>query len=121
MISLRNGWGATIVDGLSTLLIAGLDEEFLAALNYTLYIDFTTADGLVNPFETIIRYSFLRSGLTHRANGRYVGAMVSTIDLLEYYPNAPKVDPAQIEKLKAQALTLVHKLSPGYLHYNPIV
>jgi Glycosyl hydrolase family 47 len=52
----RNGWGATIVDGLSTLIVAGLENEALAALNHTVSIDFTMADGLVDPFETIIRY-----------------------------------------------------------------
>jgi Glycosyl hydrolase family 47 len=53
----RNGWGATIVDGLSTLLIAGLQDEVVSALNYTVKIDFTSPDGLVDPFETIIRYN----------------------------------------------------------------
>ena len=52
----RNGWGATIVDGLSTLLVAGLEDELISALNYTIAIDFTAPDGLVDPFETIIRY-----------------------------------------------------------------
>lgn len=56
----RNGWGATIVDGLSTLILAGLEEELFDALNYTVQIDFTAPDGLVDPFETIIRYTFLR-------------------------------------------------------------
>ena len=51
----RNGWGATIVDGLSTLIIAGLQDEVLSALNYTVKVDFTAPDGLVDPFETIIR------------------------------------------------------------------
>ena len=53
----RNGWGATIVDGLSTLLIAGLQDEVVFALNYTVKVDFTSPDGLVDPFETIIRYN----------------------------------------------------------------
>ena len=44
------------MDGLTMLLIAGLEEEFIAALNYTISIDFTISDGLVNPFEIIIRY-----------------------------------------------------------------
>ena len=56
----RNGWGATIVDGLSTLLIAGLQDEVISALNYTVSIDFTSPDGLVDPFETIIRYAIAR-------------------------------------------------------------
>ena len=55
-LTFRNGWGATIVDGLTTLLVAGLEEEVLQALNYVIAIDFTKPDGLVDPFETIIRY-----------------------------------------------------------------
>jgi mannosyl-oligosaccharide alpha-1,2-mannosidase len=55
----RNGWGATIVDGLSTLLIAGLRDEVFSALNHTVSIDFTSPDGLVDPFETIIRCAIL--------------------------------------------------------------
>jgi hypothetical protein len=53
----RNGWGATIVDGLSTLLIAGMHDQVFDALNYTISIDFTHPDGLVDPFETIIRFT----------------------------------------------------------------
>lgn len=52
----RNGWGATIVDGLSTLLIADMQPEVFEALDFTSKIDFTSSDGLVDPFETIIRY-----------------------------------------------------------------
>ena len=52
---MSNGWGATIVDGLSTLLIVGLQDEVFSALNYTVSIDFTSPEGLVDPFETIIR------------------------------------------------------------------
>ena len=59
----RNGWGATIVDGLSTLLIADMQPEVFDALNYTVHIDFTSPDGLVDPFETIIRYPLLPSTL----------------------------------------------------------
>ena len=57
----RNGWGVTIVDGLSTLLIAELQDQVFSALNYTASIDFTSADGLVDPFETIIRFAILRA------------------------------------------------------------
>jgi mannosyl-oligosaccharide alpha-1,2-mannosidase len=57
----RNGWGVTIVDGLSTLLIAGLQDQVFSALNYTAFIDFTSADGLVDPFETIIRFAILHA------------------------------------------------------------
>ena len=58
------------MDGLSTLLIAGLKEEFISALNYTISIDFTAADGLVNPFETIIRLDVLLLCIKNSGNNR---------------------------------------------------
>lgn len=60
----RNGWGATIVDGLDTLIIAGLYDQLYRALNYTVSIDFSNPDGLVDPFETIIRWPLLSDSLT---------------------------------------------------------
>ncbi|KAG8697797.1 maturation of Asn-linked oligosaccharides protein, partial [Ceratobasidium sp. 423] len=54
----RNGWGATIVDAMSTMKIMGLEELFVEAVNFSLTIDFNrskTSDG-VSLFETTIRY-----------------------------------------------------------------
>jgi hypothetical protein len=34
-----------------------MEEELVDALNFTVAIDFTAPDDLVDPFETIIRYS----------------------------------------------------------------
>ncbi|THH14610.1 hypothetical protein EW146_g5737 [Bondarzewia mesenterica] len=54
----RNGWGATIVDGMSTMHIMGLNDLFAEALNFTQTINFrqsNTADA-VNLFESTIRY-----------------------------------------------------------------
>ena len=45
-----------IVDGLDTLILIEESQAILDALNYTVNIDFTNPDGLVDPFETIIRY-----------------------------------------------------------------
>lgn len=100
MLLMRNGWGATIVDGLDTLLIAGLTQELFAGLNFTLSIDFTSADGLVNTFETIIRY---------------VGGLVSVVDLLEFLTDAPQYNTSG---LISQAEVLVNKLAPGYLSFS---
>ena len=111
MLTSRYGWGETIVDALSTLLVAGLEDEFLLALNHTVHIDFTESNGLVNPFETIIRYAISNVTFPYYS---YVGSIVSTIDLLEFFPNAPKVEPDLIQKLRRQAEVLVHKLSPGF-------
>lgn len=63
-----NGWGATIVDSLSTLLLLNLTEEYSLARTHVRQIDFTTISGeksvygqlkdsrTVPIFETIIRY-----------------------------------------------------------------
>jgi len=63
-----NGWGATVVDSLSTLLLLNLTEEYSLARTHVRHIDFTTISGeksvygqlkdsrTVPVFETIIRY-----------------------------------------------------------------
>lgn len=49
--------GATLVDSLDTLLIMGLEADFEAALRAIANIDFsTTAEPVLNVFETNIRY-----------------------------------------------------------------
>lgn len=40
---------------MDTLIIAQVSEAIVHALNFTVQIDFTNPDGLVDPFETIIR------------------------------------------------------------------
>ncbi|KAH9051083.1 seven-hairpin glycosidase [Lactarius vividus] len=53
-----NGWGASIIDAMSTMYIMGLTDFFNEALNFTQNIDFTksnTAD-TVSMFESTIRY-----------------------------------------------------------------
>jgi mannosyl-oligosaccharide alpha-1,2-mannosidase len=56
----KNGYGgrgATLVDTLDTLIIMGLDKEFSSALKAVSKIDFSTsADAILNLFETTIRY-----------------------------------------------------------------
>ncbi|KAF9445727.1 glycoside hydrolase family 47 protein [Macrolepiota fuliginosa MF-IS2] len=54
----RNGWGATIVDGMSTMSIMGLDNYLGDAIKFASQIDFSkskTSDS-VSVFETTIRY-----------------------------------------------------------------
>ncbi|KXN84061.1 putative mannosyl-oligosaccharide alpha-1,2-mannosidase 1B [Leucoagaricus sp. SymC.cos] len=54
----RNGWGASIVDGMSTMQIMGLETYFTEAVDFASKIDFNnskTAD-TVSVFETTIRY-----------------------------------------------------------------
>ncbi|TDL22866.1 seven-hairpin glycosidase [Rickenella mellea] len=54
----RNGWGATIVDSMSTMAIMGLDDLFNEALAFSSKIDFSQSkvDESVSVFETTIRY-----------------------------------------------------------------
>ncbi|KAI0070112.1 seven-hairpin glycosidase [Panus rudis PR-1116 ss-1] len=54
----RNGWGASIVDALSTMKIMGLDDIFNEGVEFSSKIDFNvshTSDTVV-VFETTIRY-----------------------------------------------------------------
>lgn len=51
------GWAATLVDTLDTLWIMGKQDEFKAAVDAVLHIDFTSCtDSQINIFETTIRY-----------------------------------------------------------------
>ncbi|KAH8113846.1 seven-hairpin glycosidase [Phellopilus nigrolimitatus] len=54
----RNGWGASIVDGMTTMFIMGLDDFFNEAVNFSSNIDFSKSqvDETVSLFETSIRY-----------------------------------------------------------------
>lgn len=47
---------ASIVDGLDTMLIMGLEDEYNEALEYIAKINFTQSDTPVKGFETGIRY-----------------------------------------------------------------
>ncbi|KAF7343284.1 alpha-1,2-Mannosidase [Mycena venus] len=54
----RNGWGASIVDAMPTMLVMGLEDIFEEAVNFSSKIDFSksqTSD-TVSVFETTIRY-----------------------------------------------------------------
>ncbi|CUA76752.1 mannosyl-oligosaccharide alpha-1,2-mannosidase [Rhizoctonia solani] len=54
----RNGWGATIVDSLSTMHIMGLKDWFEEGVEFTLGIDFSRSktDSTISLFESTIRY-----------------------------------------------------------------
>ncbi|KAI0298745.1 glycoside hydrolase [Multifurca ochricompacta] len=54
----RNGWGATIVDAMSTMHIMGLTDYFDEALGYVQTIDFSKSKtpATVSVFESTIRY-----------------------------------------------------------------
>ncbi|EKM77281.1 hypothetical protein AGABI1DRAFT_86588 [Agaricus bisporus var. burnettii JB137-S8] len=54
----RNGWGASIVDGMSTMAIMGLDDFLEEAVEFSSKIDFSESKtaSTVSVFETTIRY-----------------------------------------------------------------
>ncbi|RDB30027.1 putative mannosyl-oligosaccharide alpha-1,2-mannosidase 1B [Hypsizygus marmoreus] len=54
----RNGWGATIVDAMSTMHIMGLDDLFAEGVEFSSKIDFSKSqtEDTVSVFETTIRY-----------------------------------------------------------------
>lgn len=45
---------------------------------------------------------------------RYVGGLVSTVDLLEYGLAGPNFDSRGLAAIRKQAEILVQKLAPGY-------
>ncbi|KAF7725369.1 hypothetical protein EC973_009636 [Apophysomyces ossiformis] len=52
----RNGWGATIVDALDTMLIMGFEDYYVEALEFVAKIDFAKSSQPAKGFETNIRY-----------------------------------------------------------------
>ncbi|KAI9277179.1 glycoside hydrolase [Phascolomyces articulosus] len=52
----RNGWGASIFDGLDTMLIMGLEEEYQEALEHVKNVDWFSTTTPSKTFETNIRY-----------------------------------------------------------------
>ncbi|RCH84871.1 hypothetical protein CU097_000328, partial [Rhizopus azygosporus] len=52
----RNGWGASIFDGLDTMIIMGLEEEYNRALEHIKKVNWTLSDSPSKTFETNIRY-----------------------------------------------------------------
>ena len=52
-----SGWGATLVDSLDTLYLMNMTDEFDDAVKAVSHLDFSySEDGVVNIFETTIRY-----------------------------------------------------------------
>jgi mannosyl-oligosaccharide alpha-1,2-mannosidase len=83
----RNGWGASIVDGLDTLYIMGLMDEFYEAKDFIKAIDWNQANEDVQVFETVIRY---------------VGGLLAAYDL------------SGDEMFVAKTVELVDKLMPAF-------
>ncbi|KAF7305092.1 alpha-1,2-Mannosidase [Mycena kentingensis (nom. inval.)] len=93
----RNGWGATVVDSMSTMHIMGLDDFFNEAVNFSSTINFSESntEDTVSVFETTIRY---------------LGGLLSAYELSnEQHP-----------VLLAQAKTLGDKLAYAWVGDNDI-
>ncbi|KAL0078434.1 glycoside hydrolase [Phycomyces blakesleeanus] len=52
----RNGWGATIFDSLDTLIIMGLEDEYINAREHVRKVDWSATKDPSKTFETNIRY-----------------------------------------------------------------
>ncbi len=97
----RNGWGAFIVDTSTTLALMGLWDELELELDYiTGTLNFSSAMGPVDYFETTIRY---------------LGALVSLTDLIDAGVVPSSVAPApKRDAVLSQAVTLAQKLAPAF-------
>ncbi|KAJ6258483.1 hypothetical protein Dda_6525 [Drechslerella dactyloides] len=95
----RNGWGATIIDGMTTAAVMGLTDIFADQYDWVVnHVNFSDARDLVDPFETTIRY---------------LGALVSTVDLLEAGMISPP-RPSFREDILRQARILADNLGPAF-------
>jgi mannosyl-oligosaccharide alpha-1,2-mannosidase len=98
--SSRNGWGAFIVDSSTTLAVMGLWDELAESVQFITSVDFSISQGLVDPFETTIRY---------------LGGLVSLIDLADSGVIPEKIITAEVRaKILDQAVTLANALGPAY-------
>lgn len=100
-----NGWGATLVDSLDTLLIMNLTEEFEAAVEAVKKIDFHTSPRKDIPlFETTIRY---------------LGGLLSAYDLSQgKYP--PLLDKAlELADVLIGAFDTPNRMPVTYYHWAP--
>jgi mannosyl-oligosaccharide alpha-1,2-mannosidase len=96
----RNGWGVFVVDSSSTLALMGMWNELARAVGFILEIDFNNPVGLVDPFETTIRY---------------LGGILSLVDMMDagVIPTWAVSDQKRAA-LIAQAETLAKNLLPAY-------
>ncbi|KAI1787578.1 glycoside hydrolase family 47 protein [Ganoderma leucocontextum] len=104
----RNGWGASVVDALSTLAIMGETDIFEEAVNYTATVDFTHdhSGSATSVFESTIRY---------------LGGMMSAYELTdEKYPVLVKQAQTLADRL-AFAWTPGNTVPYGQININTTV
>ncbi|OJD25662.1 hypothetical protein ACJ73_02972 [Blastomyces percursus] len=79
-----SGWGATLVDGLDTLWIMGMVDEFEEAVKAINKIDFATSPRKDIPlFETVIRYLGGLIGAYDISGGKYQSLIDKAVELAE--------------------------------------
>ncbi|KAK9475967.1 glycoside hydrolase [Lipomyces japonicus] len=96
----RNGWGATLIDSLTTAMIMNVTTEVKWAVDYVVNdLDFDHyIDELVDPFETIIRY---------------LGALVSAVDIIDSGA-VPYISKKARNAILNKAVHLSRLLGPAY-------
>ncbi|RDA92386.1 hypothetical protein CP533_4718 [Ophiocordyceps camponoti-saundersi (nom. inval.)] len=97
----RNGWGATVVDGLSTAIVMGQTDVVNQMLSQIAKIDFTTTkarNDRISVFET---------------NIRYLGGLLAGYDLLTGTSNL-QISRNRVNMLLKQAQTLANVLSIAF-------
>ncbi|KXN84060.1 putative mannosyl-oligosaccharide alpha-1,2-mannosidase 1B [Leucoagaricus sp. SymC.cos] len=94
----RNGWGATIVDAMSTMSIMGLDGRLAEAISFSSKIDFSRSKtpDTVSVFESTIRY---------------LGGLLSTYEL------SGKKFPALVDR----ARDIAHARLSHIVHQNNVI
>jgi mannosyl-oligosaccharide alpha-1,2-mannosidase len=76
------GWGASLVDSLDSLWILGLEDDLDKAVGALKHIDFTRAGhGMLNVFETTIRYLGGLLSAHDLSNGKYPVLLEKAVQL----------------------------------------
>ncbi|TFK22434.1 seven-hairpin glycosidase [Coprinopsis marcescibilis] len=81
----RNGWGATIVDSMSTMYIMGLTDLFEEAVEFSSKIDFTQSKipDKVSVFETTIRFLGGLLSAYEMSDGKYPALIERATELTD--------------------------------------
>ncbi|CAG8560866.1 2784_t:CDS:10 [Ambispora gerdemannii] len=108
----RNGWAATIVDSLDTMILMNLTKEYKLSRELVSRIDFKKTYDLVNVFETTIRYiGGLLSAYDLTSDNLYLDKAIElAVQLLPAF-DTPTGIPLQYVNLKKK--TGVHSRFPG--------
>ncbi|CAG8439304.1 7440_t:CDS:10 [Ambispora leptoticha] len=108
----RNGWAATIVDSLDTMILMNLTKEYELSRELVSRIDFKKTSDLVNVFETTIRYiGGLLAAYDLTGDNLYLDKSIElAVQLLPAF-DTPTGIPFQYVDLKKK--TAVHSRFPG--------